>query len=83
MLPNGLRLLADPGGRKVAVIVNEFGEIGIDGRRLAGAEPPFPSRHVSSLRWPLWLAGFRHFRHVYARSVWLCLPRAACPLGLV
>ena len=32
------RLLREPGGRRVAVIVNEFGEIGIDGRRLAGAE---------------------------------------------
>ncbi|MDG2307739.1 MAG: GTP-binding protein [Candidatus Binatia bacterium] len=32
------RLLADPAGLRIAVVVNEFGEIGIDGRRVAGAE---------------------------------------------
>lgn len=32
------RLLADPAGMRIAVVVNEFGEIGIDGRRVAGAE---------------------------------------------
>lgn len=31
-------LLADPAGLKIAVVVNEFGEIGIDGLRVAGAE---------------------------------------------
>ncbi len=32
------RLLADPAGMRIAVVVNEFGEIGIDGRRVAGAQ---------------------------------------------
>jgi G3E family GTPase len=31
-------LLRESGGRRVAVIVNEFGEIGIDGARVAGSE---------------------------------------------
>lgn len=31
-------LLADPAGLRIAVVVNEFGEIGIDGLRVAGAE---------------------------------------------
>ncbi len=31
-------LLREPHGRRVAVIVNEFGEVGIDGSRVAGAE---------------------------------------------
>lgn len=32
------RLLSDPEGLKIAVVVNEFGEIGIDGKRVAGAQ---------------------------------------------
>jgi G3E family GTPase len=32
------RLLADPREYRIAVIVNEFGEVGIDGARLTGAE---------------------------------------------
>ena len=32
------RLLADPAGMRIAVVVNEFGEIGIDGHRVAGAQ---------------------------------------------
>jgi G3E family GTPase len=32
------RLLAEPHGRRIAVIVNEFGEIGIDGSLVAGGE---------------------------------------------
>jgi len=32
------RLLRDPAGMRIAVVVNEFGEIGIDGQRVAGAE---------------------------------------------
>lgn len=32
------RLLADPAGMRIAVVVNEFGEVGIDGKRVAGAE---------------------------------------------
>ena len=32
------QLLRDPRGLRIAVIVNEFGEIGIDGQRVAGAE---------------------------------------------
>lgn len=31
-------LLREAGGRRVAVIVNEFGEVGIDGARVAGSE---------------------------------------------
>ncbi|HBB40124.1 MAG: cobalamin biosynthesis protein CobW [Nitrospirae bacterium CG18_big_fil_WC_8_21_14_2_50_70_55] len=32
------RLLAEPHGRRIAVIVNEFGEVGIDGSLVAGGE---------------------------------------------
>jgi G3E family GTPase len=32
------RLLADPRGLRIAVVVNEFGEVGIDGQRVAGAQ---------------------------------------------
>ena len=32
------RLLEDPGGRRFAVIVNEFGEVGIDGRLVVATE---------------------------------------------
>lgn len=31
-------LLANPAGLRIAVVVNEFGEVGIDGMRVAGAE---------------------------------------------
>ena len=31
-------LLADPAGRRIAVVVNEFGEVGVDGHRVVGAE---------------------------------------------
>lgn len=31
-------LLREPHGRRIAVIVNEFGEVGVDGSRVAGAE---------------------------------------------
>ncbi|MFW5655601.1 MAG: GTP-binding protein, partial [Roseicyclus sp.] len=41
------RLMQNPGGRRLAVVVNEFGDVGVDGEILKGcAIPDCPAENI-------------------------------------
>jgi Putative GTPases (G3E family) len=45
-------LIRNAGGRRLAVVVNEFGTLGVDGEILRAARSPIAPRRTSS-NWPM------------------------------
>lgn len=46
------KLMQNPGGKRLAVVVNEFGDVGVDGDILKGCAIPGCPRKTSS-NWPM------------------------------